>query len=91
MSGNIPNILVILLAVATYGSLAYLVMRFALRDTRPEMGPVRRRPSAIPVRSMEPVDSVLAALQRDTSRDAARERQQVMASRAGAPPAHGGV
>jgi hypothetical protein len=34
MSGSIPNIVIILLAVGTYGSLAFLIMRFALRESR---------------------------------------------------------
>jgi len=34
MSGSIPNVLIILLAIATHGSLAFLIMRFALRASR---------------------------------------------------------
>jgi hypothetical protein len=74
MSGNIPNILIILLAVVTYGSLAYVVMRFALRDTRPYGGGIAstRRPRSISMPGVEPVKSVLAALQRESGLDPSR-------------------
>ena len=44
MSGSLPKIVVILLAVGTYSSLAFMIMRFALRGTRgPDVAAVAER------------------------------------------------
>lgn len=64
MSGTLPKIVIILLAVGTYASLAFVIMRFALRGTRgPDIAAVaeRRHRSALPAVA-EPAPSVFAAL-----------------------------
>jgi hypothetical protein len=66
MTGSTPNVLIILLAVTTYGSLTVLVMRFALRASRgPELSqPRHERPRAHAATDM-PVRTAFATADRE--------------------------
>ena len=70
---SIPNLLIIFLAVATYGLLAFLIMRFALRSSQgSDLRYVRRqRPRAIPIPESSPVYPVLSVLEREAALDQA--------------------
>ncbi len=58
MSGSTPKILVILLALGTYGSLSVLILRFALRELLGlSDASVETRLPAIPIPVVEPVPS----------------------------------
>ena len=66
MSGSLPKIVVILLAVGTYSSLAFMIMRFALRGTRgPDVAAVaeRRQRAAPRATAAAPPRAAMAALQ----------------------------
>lgn len=66
MSGSLPKIVVILLAVGTYSSLAFVIMRLALRGTRgPDVAAVaERRHRAAPLPTIAPPPpAAIAALQ----------------------------
>jgi hypothetical protein len=64
MSGNSLNLLVILLAILTYGSLTTLVMRSALREARvhPGLAGEERRSPATALPDAESLVSVLGAV-----------------------------
>jgi hypothetical protein len=63
---SIPNLLIISLAVGTYGLLAFLIMRFALRvsQDRETRFVQRPRPRAIPVPESRSVYPALPVLDR---------------------------
>jgi hypothetical protein len=63
---SIPNLLIISLAVATYGLLALLIMRFALRASRDRETRyvLRHRPRATPGSESRPVYPILPVLDR---------------------------
>lgn len=67
MSGSTPKILVILLAVSTYGSLAVLILRFALRESLGlyDASAVETRHPSIPIPAVEPVPSAPAGGRED--------------------------
>ena len=72
MSGNSLNLLVILLAILTYGSLTIFVVRSAFREARvrPDLAAGHRRSRALVLADVVTLESVLDAGPHGTGLDA---------------------